>query len=191
MTTLLLSPAKLVIVTAPMRILIVSALFPPDVAQPASYVKTLAHELSERHDVTVITYGVIPETIAGVEIITVPKDLPLHRRLWAMFKALRLTVPKNDVVLVNNAPSVEIPAWFASWRTSSYWHLINSDTKICYTGWRKWLRLMTKSKLHTLVLTLPLTRPEQHPFRPPSEEMWTKYTESWDRHLTQLENSIL
>ncbi len=39
------------------RILIVTGIYPPDIGGPASYARTLAHKLSEDHDVKIITYS--------------------------------------------------------------------------------------------------------------------------------------
>src|SRR3989344_9051256 len=40
-----------------MKIVLATALYPPDIAPPAPYVKELATRLAANHEVTIVTYG--------------------------------------------------------------------------------------------------------------------------------------
>jgi hypothetical protein len=170
-----------------MRILIVTALFPPDVAAPAPYVKELTSRLSAHHSVTVLTYGFITESVA----VTVAKDQPAYRRLSQLYRALWSLAHDADVVLVNNAPSTELPAWAATWYVNSRWLLITSDPKIVYRGWRGWLHRLACTRLQKTALVPPPPRPEHHPFDPPSEAAWQRYEASWQQHVSELQTTIV
>ena len=63
-----------------MRILLITPLYPPDIAGTAPYVKELAERLASAHTVTILTYGHIPELVPNVIIHTVEKSslLPLR-----------------------------------------------------------------------------------------------------------------
>ena len=65
-----------------MKILIVTPLYPPDIAGHSAYVKELALRLREAHTVTILAYNHIPEKIEGVNIITIQKHLPTLVRLF-------------------------------------------------------------------------------------------------------------
>lgn len=174
-----------------MNILIASALYPPDIADPAPYVKELATRLSTKHAVTLLVYGHIPEVIPGVTIITVPKELPALQRLRQFFITLRKLAADTDVVLVQNAPSTELPAAFAAIGKRQKFFLQQSDVKIRYTGWRLVVhRLATMVIPTTITITLPDTKPIIHPFTPVAPEVQQSYERSWTTHLSQLEKTI-
>lgn len=92
-----------------MRILLVTPLYPPDIADPAPYVKELAARLARSHSVTILAYNHLPEKIAGVDIVTVEKSKPLPMRLFKMFAATFRLGRKCDVLYVQNGPSTELP----------------------------------------------------------------------------------
>ncbi len=92
-----------------MRILLVTPLYPPDIKEPAPYVKELANRLSVNHAVTVLAYNHLPEAITGVQIITIEKSDVLLVRLVRFFQALRDLARDADVLYMQNGPSVELP----------------------------------------------------------------------------------
>jgi hypothetical protein len=83
-----------------MRILLASPLYPPDIAEPAPYVKELALRLSASHSVTVLTYGKHPETIERVRMHSVDKSTPRLVRLKAYTRALGAGLASAAVVFV-------------------------------------------------------------------------------------------
>lgn len=172
-----------------MRILIVSALFPPDIATPAPYMKELASRLAAEHSVTVLTYGSLPESVTGANVQAVTKKLPAFLRLpWFTLKLLRLTF-KQDLILIHNAPSTEMPNLVVHTLVRKPFILVLSDTKINYQGWREKLHLRTRKRATRIVHdNLPLPKPELHPFHPPTAEELNAYEASWQTHLTDITN---
>jgi hypothetical protein len=109
-----------------MKILILSPLFPPDTGAPASYVKELAQRLTEKHETTLLVYGYLPEEVRGSNILSVDKRAILPRRLFSFTRVL-LRQGAHDLLLVNNAPSVELPLFLVSYVKKISFVLINSD----------------------------------------------------------------
>ncbi len=174
-----------------MKILVVAALFPPDVAEPAPYIKELVSRLSKNHQVEVLTYGKIPESVAGVTITAVSKSTGTAKRLFEFAKTLQEKSKEFDIVLVNNAPSTELPTIFASLTSKARWFLLISDTKITYRGWRKLLFSLTTRYCTTINTDLPKKRPEVLPFKKINEQVQHEYDASWQTHITELEQSIV
>lgn len=170
-----------------MKILIVSALYPPDVEDPAPYIKELATRLRTEHTVSVLTYGTLPEQIAHVEINAVSKNIPAVMRLAIFTKKLFVLSRRTDVVLLQNAPSTEFPALFASLIYRSKFRLHISDQKIIYRGWRAFIhRLISIVVNYDTITSLPLAKPEIHPLNPFPTEAFAAYEQSWQDHLRML-----
>ena len=64
-----------------MKIIIATALFPPEIEHTATYVKELAERLKDRHQVQILAYAGQIEAIPGVEIFTINKKQPLFLRI--------------------------------------------------------------------------------------------------------------
>jgi len=95
-----------------MHIVIATPLYPPDRAEPASYVKELAKRIGSTHRVFIVTYGNIPEKIRGVTIVSTSKQRPLLIRLLfytiALFRACR----DADVLYAQSGSSAGLPILF-------------------------------------------------------------------------------
>ena len=169
------------------RILIASALFPPDIADPAPYIKEQVKRLSEAHTVTILTYGNIPESVAGAQCKTVPKRLPALVRIIQYTAALFRNAAQADVILVHNAPSTELPLLILGlvYRNKAY--LQYSDQKIVYSGWRRILHICARKMVCKYVtLPLPPSRPEILPFSSFPHDEQAAYEEKWNKHCAQL-----
>lgn len=177
-----------------MRIAIATPLYPPDIAEPAPYVKELATRLSQKHEITIVTYGRFPEEIPGVRIVAVSKQRPLPIRLALYTLALLAAARKTDVIYALNGPSVELPASIASF--------ITRTTLLAFLGDASaHARAQNKSALknienvflrraHSTVYEAPLPRPEILPFSPyPTNEL-EAFNRSWDTHLNALEKAL-
>ena len=92
-----------------MRILIVTPLYPPDIAMPAPYVKELAKRLKGMHEISILAYNHIPEKIDGVRIVTISKDIPLLLRIIRFTRMLFIESKNVDLLFVQNGSSVEVP----------------------------------------------------------------------------------
>ncbi|MDC1205444.1 hypothetical protein N8083_01190 [Candidatus Pacebacteria bacterium] len=175
-----------------MKILIASALFPPDIAVPAPYIKELATRLSKKHTVTVLTYGEIPEQIPHVHIATVSKRLPALYRISKLTSLLIKKAKKVDHILIQNGASTELPSVVVGFFYKKKIFLQLSDQKIKYKGWRKILHQLAcaKSK-HVIRIKAPLQRPETLPFDDMPDEAFSNYETSWQDHLRELERILV
>lgn len=109
-----------------MKTLILSPLFPPDVGDPALYVKELASILPSA-DTVLLVYGHLPESVTGVSTKTIDKRNVLPLRLFRFTVALFKTSKDADLIIINNAPSTELPALILSFFRSPKMLLCVSD----------------------------------------------------------------
>jgi hypothetical protein len=196
-----------------MRILLVTPLYPPDISEPAPYVKELAKRLSSVHAVTILTYGHIPEEVSGVNIVSVEKSSILPIRLFRFFWVLRRHAKMNDVIYAQNGPSVEFPLLVLTLVKKVRIILRLGDVvPLRYALTRPSLRFLiqklmkrvsavvvhdehdaTISKLlsdNTRVkptaVPRPLPRPEILPFSQSQVHAMSRYEESWNEHIRTL-----
>lgn len=97
-----------------MRVLIVTPLYPPDLGDLASYVRTFATELHKTDDVAIATYGELPEAISGIPISATSKRLPTLVRLSLFTVRLWKQSKKMDVLYVADGASIGLPAVLVS-----------------------------------------------------------------------------
>ncbi len=124
-----------------MKILILSPLFPPDTGTPADYVKELATRLSPQHETALLIYGYLPETVPGVTCTAIDKRAVLPLRLWLFTKVL-LRSNSADLVLVQNAPSTELPLLISSLFRKTPYVLLLSDPRAVVASSRGWYKLL-------------------------------------------------
>jgi len=171
-----------------MKILILSALFPPDVSPTASYVKNLATRLSKKSAVTVLTFGHLPEEITGVKVICVDKRRSLISRLSSFHKAFSQEAAKHDMIIVNNAPSIDVPVLITNPGTPIVY--IQSDYLAAQStsSPQKFLRSQMMDKA-VRVIRLPkdpvYLKPEELPFADTAAAVATNEA-WWQEHLTEI-----
>lgn len=197
-----------------MRILLVTPLYPPDIAEPAPYVKELAVRLCDTHEITILAYNHIPEKINGVRIISIEKYMPLLARLITFMRILYSEAKRADIVYVQNGPSTELPLVFVSLlvRTPCILRL-GDETALKHGATTRAYRALlllavryarvvvthrrTSEYTHHIIplhdkksseLSRPLPRPEILPFAPFPHDSISAYKSSWDQHLTELES---
>ena len=172
-----------------MKLLTVTPLFPPDIADPAPYVKELATRLTTDYIVTVLAYGSHPEQIKDVTFISIPKRVSAAIRLGKCIFYLLKETKLHDKVLVQNGPSTELPAFIASLVYKEKMILMMSDQKVTYSGWRSKLHNYLRKRITTLEkddLALPMTKPDIHPLKTYPTESMKIYEQSWESHVTLL-----
>lgn len=98
-----------------MRITIVTPLYPPDLGKLAIYTKELATQLTKQHAVQLVTYSELPETIPGVQIFSVSKQLPLLIRLFTFTARLWRASHQTDLLYVCDGASVGLPSLMIGW----------------------------------------------------------------------------
>lgn len=201
-----------------MHILLVTPLYPPDIAGPAPYVKELATRLRKTHSVTVLAYGHIPETIPDVRIVTVEKRLPALVRMTLFTWKLIILQRNIDVMYVQNGPSVEVPFVLASFFSKipsmvrlgdmiALTHATHSKffRMILVTAMRCARTLIVPENIHEgmgehialpqfsnkcVRIPSPDTRPEILPFDAYPKDALAQYEASWKKHITTLVTCI-
>jgi hypothetical protein len=193
-----------------MRILLVTPLYPPDIAELAPYVKELATRLAPTHTVTILTYGHLPEVIAGVAINAIEKSSILPVRLFRFLIALKKHAEHTDVIYTQNGPSVELPILLFSFISHMPLYLrigdrVSLKNSLRHTVLKKLLMhtmrrartvfihrsddgadalVETCSHIHSMLR--PDSRPEILPFAEFPKEAFTCFEKSWDTHVTEL-----
>lgn len=174
-----------------MKILLLTPLFPPDTGDPAPYVKELATRL-HTHEVTALMYGRLPESVPNVTIVTVDKRQWLPLRLFKYTAALWLNSKTAELIIVNNAPSTELPALLVSFLRSRKMLLCASDpiaTSAAQSGIYKIIhRLLNRRCLKTIVLPSGgiYKKPEVLPFVQNDEHEHTRREAWWNTHIIEL-----
>ena len=170
-----------------MKIVIATPLYPPDIEPTAVYVKELARRLAHiGEEVTVATYGRLPEPIPGVRIIGVDKRAGLLTRLINFRHALNKAAQDADVVYIENGPSVELPVALSSFRGKIILHL--GDPAAHAYAQKKFLRGLIEGRVakraRSVISDSPLIKPEILPFAPAPD--MAPYEASWSEHLGDL-----
>lgn len=200
-----------------MRVLIVTPLFPPDIAEPAPYVKELASLLSLNQAVTILAFNHIPEQITGVQIIPIEKSDVLPIRLFRYLQALIRAAHDADMIYVQNGPSVELPVLLFSFFTRIPIYLrLGDEVSLTHAATHSllgWLLRQTISRARGIIvhtrtsnasaffmknipperihnMERPLSRPEILPFTPFPTEAMSAYETSWSTHIADLSNML-
>lgn len=174
-----------------MKIVLATPLYPPDVAEPAPYIKELAKRLAEEgHSITIVAYTRLPEKITGVRIISISKHALLPLRLAAFMKNMISAGRAADVIYAENGPSVELPMIVATFLIRTLFILHIGDT-LAYERAEKniFLRYIKRAAIkraHATVTDTPLKRPEILPFHSISATEKNTYEESWKAHIRSL-----
>jgi hypothetical protein len=169
-----------------MRVVIATPLYPPDIAEPAPYVKELAKRLSKEHEVTVVAYGRLPETVPGVRIVSVRKDRPTLVRLFAYWRALRRAARDADVVYAENGSSVELPVSLVGKRLILHMGDAAAHEHANKSLIRHVIERIAATHAAHVVRDLPLPRPEVLPLEAFPQEAMDAYEQSWGAHLNIL-----
>lgn len=184
-----------------MRILIITPLYPPDIKEPAPYVKEFARRFSSNHTVTILAYNHIPEKVDGVTIVTVEKSSNVLVRLFRFFVALTRLAPSHDVLYVQNGPSVELPVFtylIVSKQSPKTFFRLGDHVPLSRSSRITQLlaKRVTQALSHddtcglcpfsTLVIPRPLPRPEILPFEGRDVTAEQEYQSSWNEHMTRL-----
>ncbi|MBI3572115.1 hypothetical protein HY091_01100 [Candidatus Kaiserbacteria bacterium] len=174
-----------------MRIVLATPLYPPEIAEPAPYVKELARRLSKDHRVIIVAYGRLPERVLGVTIVAVDKRWPLPFRLLAYFFALLGAARNADLIYAQNGPSVELPAAFVALILGRPLIIRIGDQAAHEYATRHLARRIIErfalSRACEVISDGPLPRPEVIPFQPFPPAKRVAYEHAWEEHLRALE----
>jgi hypothetical protein len=193
-----------------MKILIFTPLYPPDIADPAPYVKELAVRLKDNADITIMAYNHIPEKIEGVKIIVIEKSRSLILRLMTCTFRLLWYAEHADIVYVQNGPSTELPAVLVSLVSRKPFILrLGDEAALRFAQKRPFLKhlqrlaitrahhiivhsdalssdVASKNKTRVTTLERPKPKPEILPFKEDPETEMNAYLTSWNNHAGQL-----
>lgn len=172
-----------------MQILILTSLFPPDPGETAQYVKELASNFTE-HSVSILLYGQLPESIAGVSMHTVSKRRTLLRRIIAYTYQLYRQQKTADIIIVHNAPATELPILLISLVTKIHFIVCESDTKPLHNTSRSYRIIHSwcqRRAAKTIALTAnePWQRIEWLPDQTPDEAKQQKRVAWWEEHVNE------
>jgi hypothetical protein len=137
-----------------MKILILSPLFPPDTGAPADYVKELATRLGAEHQTELLVYGYLPESVSHVPCTAIDKRTSLLFRLFSLTRTLLKKSHKTDLILANNAPSIELPLLITSLLRKTPYILLLSDpiaNAASMNGWYKTLHQLVAKRAKTII----------------------------------------
>lgn len=178
-----------------MNIVLATPLYPPDIAQPASYIKELARRLGKEHSVTIVTYGRLPEQVEKVRILAIDKRAPLPLRLARFTVALLRAARQADVVYAENGSSVELPVTLITLLTRCPLVMHLGDAAAHARAQRRpllrFLERLAVRRARVVLAEMPPQRPEILPFRPPPTATLATYEQSWSTHLRELENTFV
>ncbi len=164
-----------------MKIVIASPLYPPDIADPAPYVKELARRLSGEHTVVVVTYGRLPEEVPGVQIMTTDKRQPALFRIIGFTVSLFRALRSADILYVQSGVSAELPALTAlSWYRPKVLLRITNGAEGLVRHTVRHIMLRHATRISTVAA---LVRPEILPFAPRPEAALRAYGSAWETHL--------
>src|SRR5215468_589136 len=83
----------------PLRVLIVSGIYPPDIGGPATHASDLREELLARgHDAAVVTLGDVPDVRTAEGVTRLPRAVPLPARMARVASWIAAAAPRFDVV---------------------------------------------------------------------------------------------
>jgi hypothetical protein len=176
-----------------MRLVLVSPLYPPDVAWPAPYVKELAKRLAKEHIVTIVTYGHLPEQVPDVKIIAIDKRRPLILRLIAYVVALWRATRNADLVYAQNGPSVELPLAIVNFFLQRPLVMQWGDTPAHEYAQKHFSRraIERAAFAHAKVITdAPSAKPEILPLEPRPDAALAEWERSWNTHLQSLKKEF-
>jgi len=173
-----------------MKIAIATPLYPPDTAPAALYAKELARRLRSEHEISVLAYSYIPEEVAGVRTIPVPKRAPLPARVMTFIRTLGQEVRICDGIVAVNGASVELPLVVLSYVRKFPYMLVMRDIEASERARRsialRMLESLAKRRAKRVITNYPPARPEILPLDPYPNEAMGAYEAAWQEHVRDL-----
>lgn len=178
-----------------MRPAMLTPLFPPDTSDSAVYAKLLATKLADL-SLTVLAYGRLPESVAGVEIVSIDKSG--FKVLTVLRCLLTLHRTQPTTLLLHNGPSTDVPALlYKLLHPAMPLVYIESDTDVTARGASWFNRLVNQwlTRRAATVVTLPTDRAlylptEILPFTPIDTDTEHKKAAWWSEHVHMLQTYV-
>ena len=175
-----------------MKLLIVTPLFPPDTTDSAKHVKELSARLS-KDGVTVLLYGHLPEKSPTINYVCVDKRQSLLDRVFKFTQSFIQESKQANAIILQNGPSVELPALLASLFTKAPIIFMLSDTPALLRTKKHWPAKIIHSLLrqrcaHILdkknISSWPPPKPIIHPLKAYPESAMKEFEKKWNEYLT-------
>jgi hypothetical protein len=177
-----------------MKIVLATPLYPPDIAEPAPYVKELAKRLTGPYAVTIVTYGRLPEPVPYAQIVAVDKRQPLAKRLVVYARALWRAAKGADIIYAQNGASVELPIALMGLFLRKPIVIHQGDVAAHQFAQKHFIygliERLAYARARKVVTDSPLPRPEILPLEPYPTEAFEAYEESWKKHVRILAESL-
>ena len=93
-----------------MKIVLATPVYPPEIGGPATYIKGLALQLRDKHEIVIVAYASTSERIAGTTLYVASKRRPLPLRLLKFTRDLFKASQGANVIYVQNAMAAGLPA---------------------------------------------------------------------------------
>ena len=174
-----------------MQLLLLAPLFPPDTGDPAEYAKELCARL-RGHTLTALIYGHLPELVSDVQLVTIDKRQWLPKRLFSYTLALYKNAKATGVIIVNNAPSTELPMLLVSFFLPVKIILCESDPlaqKSATAGFYRFFHTALVKRCTKVIVLPPMQlykRAEVLPFSEQDKTQAEQRETWWQAHVTEL-----
>lgn len=170
------------------KILLVTAFFPPDTSLSSLYAKELARQLSSQNDVSVLTYGYLPESVEDVEVVAINKKVNRLSRIFNFYRKLDLLMKSQDLIILLNAPSIELPFLLTGGGENVVYIIADPAAQKRQSWWKEKLSAKIRQEAQNEI-TLPegavFIKPEKLPFTE-NNESTAAYESWWNNHLREI-----
>ncbi len=86
-----------------MKVLISTPLFPPEAHYPAKFSKSLAENISQYHEVSLLVFGDSPEQISSVNIVSISKKKNFLKKIFLFLQKSYKPISNSDIIILNQA----------------------------------------------------------------------------------------
>ena len=97
----------------PMKIVLATPIYPPEIGGPATYTKEICERLGKTHNITVVAYTHEGRAYGNAKLVEVEKNAPLPLRLMRFFFAVYREAKTADVIYAQNAVAAGLPSVIA------------------------------------------------------------------------------
>jgi len=172
-----------------MSTVILTPLFPPDPSPSALYTKLLAENLPS-DSLSVIAFGDLPESVAGVTMYPISKRRNKLLRVLDCLSQLFRSQPQT--LLIQNGPSVELPALIYSFlKKTTLIYIISDHAAQQDQSWLRSYVARSLQKKASVIISLPENqtihlKPEWLPFAEVDQITQRAHDTWWTEHLRLL-----
>lgn len=173
-----------------MKIVLATPLYPPDISEPAPYIKELARRLAPKHEVVIVATSYLPEAVDGVRIQTVNKHRPLLIRLFFLTLTLLQEAKHADIIIIENGASTEFAGGIVA-RLISKPFIMHIGDVAAHERTKQSIRdrileAFLSRRAASVINDPPPHKPEILPFTERLSDEQTSYDTWWSNHIARL-----